>query len=106
MTLVNPGTSGERRVHSKASDTVEFGDVVSFQQSGAGGYGPPWKRDPQTVLTDVVEGYVSLEGARRDYGVVVDPESMSVDEARTAAERAAMRRPGPPPSVTRLGPLW
>ena len=46
VTLVNPGTPGERRVHSKASDTVEYGDVVSFQQSGAGGYGPPWERDP------------------------------------------------------------
>ena len=31
---------------------------------------------------------------------------MTVDEASTAAARAAMRRPGPPPDVTRLGPLW
>ena len=80
--------------------------MVSFQQPGAGGYGPPWERDPRAVLEDVVEGYVSLEGARQDYGVVVDPASMTVDEAATAAARAAMRRPGPPPVVTRLGPLW
>jgi N-methylhydantoinase B len=105
-TLVNPGTPSERRVHSKASDTVEYGDVVSFQQSGAGGYGPPWERDPQAVLRDVVEDYVSLEGARRDYGVVIDPRSMTVDLAATAAARAAMRRPGPSPLVTRRGPLW
>src|SRR5262249_43720711 len=106
VTLVNPGTSAERRVHSKASDTVEPGDVVSFQQSGAGGYGPPWERDPQAVLRDVIEDYVSLGGARRNYGVVIDPVTMAVDEAATSAARAAMRRPGPVPTVVRLGPLW
>jgi N-methylhydantoinase B len=79
---------------------------VSFQQSGAGGYGPPWERDPHAVLRDVVEDYVSLEGARRDYGVVIDPATMAVDAAATATARAAMRRPGPVPVVTRRGPLW
>ena len=103
---MNPGTPAERRVHSKASDTVEHGDVVSFQQSGAGGYGPPWERDRQAVLRDVLEDYVSLEGARRDYGVVIDPATMTVDGAATAAARAVMRRPGPLPTVTRRGPLW
>jgi hypothetical protein len=58
------------------------------------------------VLRDVVEDYVSLEGARQDYGVVIDPRSMIVDLAATAAARAAMRRPGPSPLVTRRGPLW
>ena len=106
VTLVNPGTPAERRVHSKASDTVEPGDVVSFQQSGAGGYGPPWERDPQAVLRDVLEDYVSLEGARQDYGVVIDPATMTVDETETVVARAAMRQPGPVPTVTRRGPLW
>jgi N-methylhydantoinase B len=79
---------------------------VSFQQSGAGGYGPPWERDPEAVLRDVVEDYVSVAGARRDYGVVIDPATMTVNAAATAAARAAMRRPGPLPPVSRLGPLW
>ena len=106
VTLVNPGTPAERRVHSKASDTVQPGDVVSFQQSGAGGYGPPWERDPQAVLRDVVEDYVSIEGARRDYGVVIDGATMTVDDAATRDARAAMRRAGSGPDVSRLGPLW
>jgi N-methylhydantoinase B len=106
VTLVNPGTPRERRIHSKASDTFEHGDVVSFQQPGAGGHGPPWERDPQAVLRDVVEDYVSLDGARRDYGVVIDPGTLTVDEAATRALREAMRRPGPPPAVTRAGPFW
>jgi N-methylhydantoinase B len=58
------------------------------------------------VLRDVVEDYVSLQGARRDYGVVIDPATMTVDEPATAAARAIMRRDGPLPAVTRRGPLW
>jgi N-methylhydantoinase B/oxoprolinase/acetone carboxylase alpha subunit len=103
---VNPGTPTERRVHSKASDTVAPGDLVSFQQAGAGGYGPPWERDPQAVLRDVREDYVSVDGARREYGVVVDPATMTVDDAATAAARAAMHRDLGGSTVTRLGPLW
>jgi N-methylhydantoinase B len=108
VTLLNPGTPAERRIHSKASDTFAYGDVVSFQQSGAGGFGPPWERDPQAVLRDVVEDYVSVEGARRDYGVVVDPGTLTVDEPATRAARAAMRGAAPdaPPVATRRGPLW
>jgi N-methylhydantoinase B len=106
VTLVNPGAPAERRIHSKASDTFAYGDVVSFQQSGAGGYGPPWERDPRAVLQDVIEDYVSIEGARRDYGVVIDPATLTVDEAATRAARAAMRVAGPSPVVTRRGPLW
>jgi N-methylhydantoinase B len=108
VTLINPGTPGERRVHSKASDVFAPGDVVSFQQPGAGGYGPPWERDPQAVLRDVLEDYVSLDGARQDYGVVIDPVARTVDVSATAAARAALRAaaPAPPPVVTRLGPLW
>jgi N-methylhydantoinase B len=107
-TLLNTGTSGERRIHSKASDTFEYGDVVSFQQPGAGGYGPPWDRDPQAVLRDVREDYVSIDGARRDYGVVIDRASLTVDEAGTRAAREAMRMqaPDPAPVVSRRGPLW
>jgi N-methylhydantoinase B len=106
VTLINPGTPTERRVHSKASDTFEYGDVISFQQSGAGGYGPPWEREPRAVLRDVMEDYVSLEGARRDYGVVIDPATLTVDEAATRAARETMRTPGPTPMITRRGPLW
>jgi N-methylhydantoinase B len=38
---------------------------------GGGGYGDPFERDPRAVLDDVLNGYVSLEAARREYGVVI-----------------------------------
>jgi N-methylhydantoinase B len=106
LTLVNPGTPAERRVHSKASDTFAYGDVVSFQQPGAGGYGPPWERDPEAVRRDVLEDYVSIEGALMDYGVIIDPVTLTVDEAATRTARDTLRQSLPVEPVTRRGPLW
>ena len=85
-TVINPGP-GERVVHGKASVDFAYGDVISFQQSGAGGYGPPFEREASRVLEDVLEGYVSIETARREYGVVIDPVTMTVDGPATERAR-------------------
>jgi N-methylhydantoinase B len=45
---------------------------VRLDPPGGGGYGDPRQRDPERVLTDVVDGYVSIERAREDYGVAID----------------------------------
>lgn len=69
------------------------GSVMRMVCNGAGGWGDPLTRDPQAVLADVRDEYVSIEGAARDYGVVVigdpatDPEGLRIDEAATAALR-------------------
>lgn len=68
------------------------GDVFLHLQAGGGGYGPPWERGVERVVEDVRDGKVSPLGARRDYGVVLDPESLEVDQPATAALRAAMAR--------------
>lgn len=47
------------------------GDAVQLCLPGGGGYGDPLARPPERVLRDVVDGYVSIEGAERDYSVVV-----------------------------------
>ena len=44
---------------------------VDLNPPGGGGYGNPFERDPQLVLDDVVNGYVSIEGAKKDYGVAI-----------------------------------
>jgi len=98
-TVINPGTPDEREVHSKASTTFDYGDVISFQQPGAGGYGDPAVRDPARVLVDVLEGYVSVDSARELYGVVI--RDGAVDPEKTETLRKTMRIPGDPPVVTR-----
>ncbi len=55
------------------------GDVVTIDAAGGGGYGDPLERDLETVAGDVIEGYVSIEGAGKDYGVVIDPVTFEVD---------------------------
>ncbi|MDQ4075935.1 MAG: hydantoinase B/oxoprolinase family protein [Chloroflexota bacterium] len=67
------------------------GDVVFFQSSGGGGWGNPLDRDPAMVLDDVKNEYVSVEGALRDYGVVIEPDQMEVDLAATERTRARLR---------------
>jgi N-methylhydantoinase B len=46
--------------------------TIQMNPPGGGGYGDPFTRDPQAVLADVVNGYVSIEAAREAYGVVVN----------------------------------
>jgi N-methylhydantoinase B len=50
---------------------LEEGDGFLVEVGGGGGFWDPCERDPERVLADVRSGYVSLEAARRDYGVVI-----------------------------------
>jgi len=65
--ILNPDRNASK-LHSKETRPVERGDILSFRLSGAGGYGPPEKRDPHAIAQDVADGYVSAERALRDYG--------------------------------------
>src|SRR5205823_14947647 len=65
------------------------GEKVSLRSGGGGGWGPPLERDPELVLWDVRNGYVTREQARDIYGVVV--EDMHVDGERTRQRRGEMR---------------
>jgi N-methylhydantoinase B len=62
--------------------------------NAGGGWGDALAREPERVLIDVRDGYVSVAGAARDYGVAVlgdpdkDPEGLAIDEAATRALRA------------------
>ncbi len=61
------------RLGSKESGVLlDVGDMVSIQTPGAGGYGDPLEREPERVLTDIVEGKVSSQMARVRYGVVIN----------------------------------
>jgi N-methylhydantoinase B len=63
------------------------GDVVTMDAAGGGGYGDPLQRDVELVQRDVLHGYVSIEGARDHYGVVIDPDSMDIDMDATRTLR-------------------
>ena len=67
------------------------GDIVRVNMNAGGGYGDPLDRDPELVLGDVLDGYVSIQGAREDYGVVIDAQTLAVDLPATAALRLSAR---------------
>jgi N-methylhydantoinase B len=73
----------------------EAGDMFEYLYGGGGGFGDPLDRPASSVLDDVLDEYTSVEGARRDYGVVLrgslEAYDLSVDEAATAALRDTLR---------------
>jgi N-methylhydantoinase B len=70
------------------------GARLRYVTAGGGGWGKPFEREPERVLRDVRDGYVTIEGAARDYGVVVtgdperDPEGIGVDVEATERLRS------------------
>ncbi len=75
-------------LHPKRKYLLQPGQQVTLRLPGGGGYGSPHERDPRAVLEDVRQGRVSVEAARRDYGVAVDVEGWSVDEEETRRLRS------------------
>ena len=79
----------KKRVHSCTSEHFEAGDICSNRTNGGGGFGDPLERDPELVKEDVIDGYISIDGAREDYGVVIDPQTLEIDVEETESLRKA-----------------
>ncbi|EMY35105.1 N-methylhydantoinase [Arthrobacter crystallopoietes BAB-32] len=94
---LNKGTDDERFLGSNFSSVpVQSGDSFTRPSAGGGGYGDPLDRSYAEVLDDVIDGYVSIERAAKDYGVVVraldaELDQFEIDEAGSDAMRAEIR---------------
>lgn len=62
---------GEAKFAGMFRGTFQPGEVISNRSGGGGGFGNPYRRDPKKVREDVIDGYVSREAAREEYGVVI-----------------------------------
>ena len=51
-------------------------DEFMVREAGGGGYGDPRERPVENVLEDFKKGFVSIDGALKDYGVRIDPEHL------------------------------
>jgi N-methylhydantoinase B len=98
--LYAPGTDEELNIGMfRTNLPVRRGRMLDCFQPGGGGYGDPLSRPIEYVLEDVEDGLVSVEGAAREYGVVVS----RLEDGRFAADEAGtvqLRRQatGPPDS--------
>jgi len=81
----------ESHPYPKSLWEVNADDVLVYLCGGGGGYGDPLERDPQLVLKDVSEGECTAGYARENYGVVVAPGSLDLDEGATEKVRQEMR---------------
>jgi N-methylhydantoinase B len=82
-----------RLYRARLKDLVEgipAGTVYRQVAGGGGGYGDPRLRPAERVLEEARYGTISVESARRDYGVAIDPETWTVDEEETARLRAGV----------------
>jgi N-methylhydantoinase B len=63
-------------------------ETLLFQQAGGGGgYGDAYLRDPNLVAREVKNGILSLEKAKKDYGVIINPETYEVNLEETEVLR-------------------
>jgi len=74
------------------STSIQADERIYHRQAGGGGWGKALKRDPSAVAEDVKNDKVSLAAARRDYGVVLNEDTLGVDENATATLRQEMAK--------------
>jgi N-methylhydantoinase B len=95
------GKASTNLVRNSPSDPFKPGDPhrelfpagasVVVETAGGGGWGNPLERDAAEVCNDVIEEFISIDAAREDYGVVVNPDK-TVDYVATDALRAQRRK--------------
>jgi len=83
------------RAPSVGEIELKSGTWLTGMETSGGGYGDPLEREPDRVLDDVLERYISGDHAHDVYGVVftgqVDDETLIVNPAATAARRSELR---------------
>jgi N-methylhydantoinase B/oxoprolinase/acetone carboxylase alpha subunit len=67
---------------------LKKGEDITLELQGGGGWGNPYDRDPDRVLEDVLDGYVSIEDAENKYGVVIESECMEINWQETYTRRS------------------
>lgn len=66
---------------------ISAGQRLRTCPAGGGGVGSALERELESVVADVANGLVSVDAAREEYGVVVDPDTLTLDTDRTQALR-------------------
>jgi N-methylhydantoinase B len=90
----------ERQVEAIGDSTLQPGEWIRGVEAGGGGYGDPLDRDPEAVLGDVLERWVTPRAAREVYGVVLAEQGgrdggvagYAIEPSATEALRAELRK--------------
>lgn len=90
--LVHTKAKGEFEILKSPWFEIDKGDGYSNRPGGGGGYGDPLERDIEAVCQDVINEYVSVESAKKDYGVVIDPHTFEIDTEATKKLRRTAKK--------------
>ncbi|MEJ2738563.1 MAG: hydantoinase B/oxoprolinase family protein [Dehalococcoidia bacterium] len=88
--LINSKEKGEFEVLKTSGIPLLENDRVTIFAGGGGGYGNPFERDVEAVKQDVLNGYISIEHAKNDYGVIIDPLILDINTEATKNLRASL----------------
>jgi N-methylhydantoinase B len=81
LAFINEGTESQRELKAKEALELSKNDTYTTYPSGGGGWGDPMEREMDMVRMDVKNGLVSLENARKLYGVeLMDDYSVNYEE--------------------------
>jgi N-methylhydantoinase B len=73
---------------------IREGDIIEYHIMGGAGFGPPLEREIEKVYEEVRDEYLSVEKAREDYGVVIDPTTLELDFEATEKLRQELKARG------------
>ena len=82
-----PGETGFSPVLT-ARHTVPAETQMIVRTGGGGGWGDPLERNAELVLSDVMQGLVSVAGAAEHYGVVIGAGDLQLDAGATESLRS------------------
>lgn len=81
--LIDPGTEQERKDIPQYCK-LELGEcILSLDSPGGGGWGDPFKRDPEMVKKDLMDEVISVNSALNDYGVSICPTTFEINHEET-----------------------
>ena len=90
---LNPG-KGEKSLPAKLTNfKFKAGDVLEIKTPCGGGYGNPLERYPQLVLEDLLDGFITKDKVRNEYGVVI--VNGQIDWEETKKLRASLQTTDP-----------
>ncbi len=75
-------------IYSHRIHNVKAGDIVVCHSGGGAGVGQPEERDLEAVRMDVKNELVSPKAAKEVYKVVLNPETLEIDQKKTRKLRA------------------
>lgn len=84
ISLASSGTA----LPGKGEITIAAGERLIFQTPGGGGFGNPFERDVNAVMTDMQRGLISHDAAQQSYGVAIQ-DNGEIDEVLTQQLRSA-----------------